>query len=122
MAIGITSRTPPRKGDKAFATPLVRETMHWVSDTFFAQFLTLDLGQKAIGSEYRAEFRLEDLEGDLSLVPDIAREVDRRHAAGTELAQDLVASSQHIVQLREDVQLAPGRCSAKLRLTRLCSQ
>ena len=59
----------------------------------------LDLGEKALDAEHRAELRLEHLERDLAVVLDVAREVDGRHAAGADLALDLVPASEPAVQL-----------------------
>src|SRR5690349_3053477 len=41
----------------------------------------LNLRLKSIDADYRAEVRTEDLERDLAIVPEIAREIDLRHAA-----------------------------------------
>ena len=51
----------------------------------------LDLGQKSLGAEHGGELGPEHLERDLAVVLDVAREVDRGHAAGAELALDAVA-------------------------------
>ena len=39
----------------------------------------LDLGQETLGTDDRSEFRLQHLERDLPLVPEIVGQVDRRH-------------------------------------------
>ena len=41
----------------------------------------LDLGQEPLDAEHGAELRVEDLERDRAVVPEVAREVHRRHAA-----------------------------------------
>ena len=45
----------------------------------------LDLGEEAFGADDGAEFGLEDLDGDLAVVLEVVREVDRGHAARAEL-------------------------------------
>ena len=54
----------------------------------------LDLGEKAIGAECRGELRIEDLERHVAIVPRIARQVDRRHAAVADLSFDLVPAGE----------------------------
>ena len=51
----------------------------------------LDLGEEAFAAEHGAEFGPEDLEGDGAIVLDVVGEIDRRHAAGTELTLQAVA-------------------------------
>jgi hypothetical protein len=53
----------------------------------------LDLGQEPLHAEHCAEFGLEDLQRDAPVVSDVARETDRRHAAGADLALDLVTAA-----------------------------
>jgi hypothetical protein len=50
-----------------------------------------DLAQEPLGPEHRAELRIEHLEGDRSLVPNVSREKHGCHAAATDLALDLVS-------------------------------
>ncbi len=52
----------------------------------------LDLGQEPLGSDHRREFRLQDLQGDLPLVLQVIREVDRSHPTLTEFGLDAVAA------------------------------
>ena len=40
-----------------------------------------DLGEESLDAEHRAELGVEHLERDVAVVPDVAREVHRRHAA-----------------------------------------
>ena len=54
----------------------------------------LDLDHEPLGAEHRGEFGLEDLDRDLAVVLEVLGEVDRRHAAGAELALDAVAVGQ----------------------------
>jgi hypothetical protein len=51
----------------------------------------LDLGKKAFSAEHRPELRVQYLDCDVAIVPEIAREIYRRHAAGAELAFHSVA-------------------------------
>ena len=63
----------------------------------------LDLGQKAIGAEHRAELRLEHLDRDVAVVLQVVREVDGRHAAGAELPLDAVARAKGGLQTVQEV-------------------
>ncbi len=49
-----------------------------------------DLAQESLGAEYRTELRIENLDGDFSIVFEIVREVDSRHAAASKLALDSI--------------------------------
>ena len=53
-----------------------------------------DLGQESLRTEQRTEVGFEHLERDVSVVPQVAREVDGRHPPGTNLALDVVAARQ----------------------------
>ena len=50
-----------------------------------------DLGQEPFGAQCGAEIRMQDLDRDVAVVPQVVREIDRRHAARAELALDAVA-------------------------------
>ena len=50
-----------------------------------------DLGEKALGPEYGAEFGSQELDGDLAAVLEVRREVDGGHAARADLALDAIA-------------------------------
>ena len=54
----------------------------------------LDLGQEALGADHGGELGPQHLERDLAVVPQVVGEVDRRHAAGAELALEAVAVGQ----------------------------
>jgi hypothetical protein len=54
----------------------------------------LDLDDETLGAEHGGEFRLQDLDGNLAVVPEILGEEHRRHAALAELAFDAVAVRQ----------------------------
>src|SRR5204863_7358702 len=51
----------------------------------------LDLAQKALGAECVGKFRLQDLERDGAVVPQVLGEVDGGHPAVAELALEAVA-------------------------------
>ena len=53
-----------------------------------------DLRQEALDSHDRCQLGLENLEGNQTIVLEIAREKDRRHAAGTDLPLDDIASRE----------------------------
>ena len=69
----------------------------------------LDLGEKPLDAEHRAEVRLEDLERDVAVVAQIAREVDGRHAARADLTLDLVMRGERRAKLDERVHASRGR-------------
>ena len=50
-----------------------------------------DLGEEALAAEHRGQLGAQDLEGDVAVVLEVVREIDRRHAARAELALDAVA-------------------------------
>ena len=60
----------------------------------------LDLPRKALGAERMGQLLMQDLEGDWPIVPEIARQVDRSHAAPAELALEQVAVAEGIRQRR----------------------
>ena len=60
-----------------------------------------DLALKSLGAERRREIGVQHFEGDIALMPYVVREVHCCHAAATELAPDLVATSEVVAQLRE---------------------
>ena len=65
----------------------------------------LDLGEETLDPEHGAKLGLEDLERDGAPVLYIAREEDRRHATGADLAFDLVAAREGRAQLFKRGQL-----------------
>ncbi len=60
----------------------------------------LDLPHKALGAERLGQLLVQDLEGDWPIVPEIACQVDRGHAAPTELPLEQVAVTKSIAQGR----------------------
>ena len=58
-----------------------------------------DLGQEPLWTEQRAEVGAENLERDAAVVPQVARKVDCRHAASTDLALDLVPACESRIQV-----------------------
>ena len=59
----------------------------------------LDFVQKALRAERRRDLRLEHLERDLPVVPEIVSQVHRGHAALAECSLDMVAVGQCSLQL-----------------------
>ena len=53
-----------------------------------------DLAQKALGPEGVDQLGTEHLDGDLAIMLEVMREIDRRHAACTQLAVEAVAIGQ----------------------------
>ena len=53
-----------------------------------------DLAQETLGADDGGQLGAEDLDGDLALVAEVVREVDRGHAALAELALQAVAIGQ----------------------------
>jgi hypothetical protein len=51
----------------------------------------LDLVQEPLGAKHGGKFGVQHLDGDLAVVPDVVRKIDRRHAAAAELTLDRVA-------------------------------
>ena len=58
----------------------------------------LNLREEALGSDNGSQFRLQDLEGHLSVVLDVGGEIDGSHAARAELTLDRVAALEGGVQ------------------------
>jgi hypothetical protein len=50
-----------------------------------------DLCQEAVATQSDGELRIEYLDGDVAVVPDVVRQIHRRHAALPQLALDAVA-------------------------------
>ena len=70
----------------------------------------VDLALEPFGRGPGGELGQEDLEGDRTVVPEVAREVDHAHAATAELALDRVALGQRLANLVRHVHAtAPGR-------------
>jgi len=57
-----------------------------------------DLAQEALGAEQGAQLGAEDLESDLPVVLGVPSEVDRGHAAASELALERVAVTKGVGQ------------------------
>ena len=55
-----------------------------------------DLAQEAIGSQHRGDLRTQDLDGNLSIMLALDREIHGRHAALTELSVDFIARRQGV--------------------------
>ena len=61
----------------------------------------LDLAEKPLGAEHRGELGMQHLDGDLTPVPEVVREIHGRHAAGAELPLDAIAVGEGGAQARE---------------------
>jgi hypothetical protein len=61
-----------------------------------------NLAEKALNAEHGAEVRIQNLERDAAIVPEVAREIDGRHAAGADLALDGIASAERGIELVDD--------------------
>ena len=62
-----------------------------------------DLAEKAIGAECGAEVGVEDLDGDVAVMPEVMGEEDGGHAAGADLAVDAIAVAEGVAQALKDV-------------------
>lgn len=51
----------------------------------------LDLARKRSGTDHRGQFRTQDLESNLALVPEVLGQIDESHSGGAELPLDTVA-------------------------------
>ena len=63
----------------------------------------LDFAQEAVDPEGVGQLGVEDLEGDRTIMAEVARQEDGGHAAPTELALDDVAAGECRFQLRASV-------------------
>jgi hypothetical protein len=63
----------------------------------------LYLGQESFGAQYGAELGIQNLEGNVALVADVTREVDRCHAAGADLPLDDISAGECLREFRYDV-------------------
>jgi len=70
-----------------------------------------DFPKEALPPQRRGQIRVEDLEGDKTVVLQVTGEIDRRHPAAAELALDRVAAGEGGLQVAELVGQAaiPGR-------------
>jgi hypothetical protein len=60
-----------------------------------------DLALEALGAQGHGQLGVEHLQRHRALVLDVARQVNSRHAAATELALDHIAARQVLLQLRK---------------------
>jgi hypothetical protein len=68
----------------------------------------LDLGEESLDSEHGAEVRLQDLERDVPVVPQVAREIDGGHSARADLTLDLIVVRQRRAELTEGIHASRG--------------
>ena len=59
-----------------------------------------DLAQEPLGGERRVELRAHDLDGDVTRVLEVVREVDGRHPAAPELSRDAIALGKNLGEWR----------------------
>ena len=78
----------------------------------------LDLGEKAIGAEDGAELRAQNLDRDFTVVAEVARQIDHRHAALADATLDLVASGEGGVELIGGVHSESMRAGGRVRQQR----
>ena len=71
----------------------------------------LDLPQESLDGKLRSEVWQEHLDGDVSAVPFVVRQVDARHPASTDLALDAIAARQRCGQAVRDGHESPGVCA-----------
>ena len=67
-----------------------------------------DLAEEPLRSEAGGQFSMEDLEGDWAVVAEVARQVDRGHAATPELTLEGIAVGEGIPQPVRHPHEAPG--------------
>jgi hypothetical protein len=70
----------------------------------------LDLLDETLGADHRRELRVQDLERDLAVMPDVFGEVDGGHPARTELALDAVLVRQRLAK-RFQMDASGPRCA-----------
>ena len=61
-----------------------------------------DLSDKPLGTQRVRQLGMEDLQGDGAVMPEIASEIDRGHAATAELALEHVAVPKRVGELLVD--------------------
>jgi hypothetical protein len=71
----------------------------------------LDLAEEPLDPEHGAKFGVQDLERDVAVMPEIARQVDYRHAAAADLAIDGISAGQCGVELGRNVHGANIWCT-----------
>ena len=76
----------------------------------------LDLGQKPLGSDHGSQLGFQDLERNLALVLQVVSQIDRGHAALTELSLDGVAAFQGCIEA-DKLDRARGRSGIRPRST-----
>ena len=81
----------------------------------------LDLRQKPLGPDNRSQIRLQDLEGHLPVVLEVIGQVDRGHAALTELTLDGVAAFEGCVQASDWIGHGGQKASNGRRTARVVS-
>ncbi len=60
----------------------------------------MDLAEEPLAAQRLGQVGVEDLDGDVAIVLEVAGEVDGRHATGAELAVDAAVGGQSCRQIR----------------------
>ncbi len=61
------------------------------------------LADKSFVSQHRRQFGMDHLDGDLAIVLQVLRQLDRRHAAATELPLDPVVAGKRGLEPGKDI-------------------
>ncbi len=72
-----------------------------------------DLAHEALTTERVSHVRAKHLHGDIAIMLEVAREVHRRHAAGTEGAQDRVSIGEGVAESCRDRGHRSGKMAAR---------
>ena len=81
----------------------------------------VDLAPEPLGPDGRAQFRLQDLERNISVVLHISREVDPRHTAFAEFRLDVIAALQGRVQAGDCIEVHGCYLAGRSTFLRLCA-
>ena len=73
----------------------------------------LDLAQEPLGADDGRQLGAQHLDGDVAIVLEVVRQVDRRHTARAELALDAIPIGEACGQAEEVVVHLWGRSSAR---------
>ena len=61
-----------------------------------------DLGQESLRPHQDRQLGAQDLQRDVAVVSHVAREVDRRHPADTDLPLDLISAREGCIEARDE--------------------
>jgi hypothetical protein len=76
-----------------------------------------DLAREALRAQQRGEIGTQHLDGDLGILPQVARQVHGRHAAASDFAHDGISSGEQagLFLLRVDQRKAPNQKRSPVR-------